>query len=295
MFDLVSDTPEAESTLSREVAAIVARLRKEQGWTLDDLADRSGLHRTSLGLIERGERSMTIDSAENVAEALGKQLSTIVALAETAGEPNVPRTPRSVPERSSRSTTRVEEICGLSGAMICEAIDHVYATLDLMDAQFVHAGTDPIAGLVELANLSSMVGNLLAAGLATASAGQYRRNRPHAFPDLVPLRPHLPELELKMALETNYPKGHLAKTGTYITFRYVLGDEYGGYVRGREGRGKTVWIWEARVGQLEESDFSLSNTEGDSGKTAVIRTDSLKAMTLAFLDDRFHPYARPWG
>jgi transcriptional regulator with XRE-family HTH domain len=291
----VKDTPESGDSLSREVAAVIARLRREEGWTLEELADRSGLHRTSLGLIERGERSMTLGSAHAVAEALGTQLSLIVSLAESAGSPQVARTPRRLPPETSSNEVKVERLCGLTGAMIREAIEDTYDTLDLIDAQLLEAGSEPIAGLVELANLSSMIGNLLGAGLAGASAGQYVRNRPHAFPDLVPQNRHLPDLELKMALETNSPKGHLAKAGMYITFRYVLGNADGTYVRGREGRGQTAWIWEVRIGHLNLNDFSLSNTAGDSGKTAVIKTQSFKGMTLAFQDNRFYPYARQWA
>lgn len=291
----MTDTPPSGDSLAREVSAVIARLRKEAGWTLEELADRSGLHRTSLGLIERGERSMTLSSASAVADALDTQLSVIVGLAEAAGSPEVRRTPRRLPSEVSRNQDQVERLCGLTGAMIREAIEHTYDTLDLIDAELLQVGSEPIAGLVELANLSSMIGNLLGAGLAGSSAGQYIRNRPHAFPDLVPQKRHLPDLELKMALETNSPKGHLAKAGMYITFRYVLGSASGTYVRGREGRGRTAWIWEVRVGHLDLGDFSLSNTAGDSGKTAVIKTQSFKNMVLAFQDDRFYPYVRRWA
>ena len=51
---------------------------------MERLADEAGLHRTSIGLIERGLRSMSLDVAERLAKSLGLQLSTVVAEAEQA-------------------------------------------------------------------------------------------------------------------------------------------------------------------------------------------------------------------
>ena len=40
-----------------------------------------------------------------------------------------------------------------------------------------------------------------------------------------------------------------------------------------------------------KNDYDLSNTEGDSGKTAVIKTTVLRAMALIYFDPRLLPYA----
>lgn len=296
----MTDTPPSpEQGLPQRLVQVIARLRRENGMTLEDLADRSGLHRTTLGLVERGERGLTIGSAGRLAEALGLPLSGLISIAEATDELSVDETPALSPRRVGanvvRNESRLLDICGLEGAAIRSAVEYMYDTFDLIDTELIARGSEPIAGLVELANLSSMIGNLLGAGIAEASNGLYVRNAPHTFPDLVPQLPSLPDLEIKTALETNSPKGHLAKAGVYLTFRYVLADGRGAYSRGKELRGKTAWIWEIRVGYLDESDFSLSNTAGDSGKTAVIRGDSLKSMALVYYDERFLPYAKPWG
>lgn len=279
--------------------AVIARLRREAGLTLEDLADRAGLHRTSLGLIERGERGLTIESASKLAEALDLSLGALVALAEAREEGVSPAetalSPRRLDGGVSHNEDRLMALTGLDTSAIRSAVEYTYDTLDLIDAELVARGSEPISGLVELANLSSMIGNLVGAGIAEASRGLYKRNRPHAFPDLVPQRSDLPDLEVKTALESNSPKGHLPKAGVYLTFRYALGGPNGEYVRGKDGRGRTAWVWEVRVGRLEEEDFSLSNTAGDSGKTAVIRTASFKAMPVVLFDRRFYPYARNWG
>ncbi len=71
-----------DGDLSSQVATQIAQLRRERGWSLEDLAAAAGIHRTSLGLIERGKRGMTLDVAGRLAVALGRRLSDLVATAE---------------------------------------------------------------------------------------------------------------------------------------------------------------------------------------------------------------------
>lgn len=53
------------------VANNVRRLRKAKGWSQEELADRSGLHRTYIGAIERAEQNITVETLARVAVALG--------------------------------------------------------------------------------------------------------------------------------------------------------------------------------------------------------------------------------
>jgi hypothetical protein len=136
-----------------------------------------------------------------------------------------------------------------------------------------------------------MIGNLLGAGLANASNGLYVRNRSHAYPDLMPQDEKYADLEIKVALEKNKPKGHLPKAGNYITFRYVLCNDSGVHTKGKNNRGTRVFIWEIKVGRITEADFDISNTAGDSGKTAVIKTAVFNAMDLVYFDPDLLPYS----
>ncbi|EJV4019282.1 hypothetical protein N6D67_004670, partial [Salmonella enterica] len=189
-----------------------------------------------------------------------------------------------------RNEHSLHQFTGLSSDCLLRTINSCYRTLDHIDSQLVAQGIPPIANLVELANLSSMVGNIIGAGLAVNSGGLYIRNRPHAYPDLIPAYPGGRELELKMALETNKPKGHLPKAGNYMTIRYVLGNSNGSFIPGKDSRGDTVWIWEIKIGYLNIQDFSISNTDGDSGKTAVITSAAHNNMSLVYFAPEFLPY-----
>ena len=91
-------------------------------------------------------------------------------------------------------------------------------------------------------------------------------------------------MEIKVALENNKPKGHLIKPGAHMTVHYVLGDEKGRFLRGKANRGVVAWIWQVRAGLLRDNHFSVSNTEGDSGKTAVINADGMDALQIVYAD-----------
>ena len=62
--------------------------------------------------------------------------------------------------------------------VIRQSVIHCYDTLDMIDQNLTQRGASKLSGLVELANLSSIVGNLLGAGFAENSNNCYIRNRP---------------------------------------------------------------------------------------------------------------------
>ena len=56
--------------LKQTVAKNVRRLRKERGYTQEALSELAGINRNYTGMIERGERSPTVDMLEKLAKAL---------------------------------------------------------------------------------------------------------------------------------------------------------------------------------------------------------------------------------
>lgn len=58
------------TTPARQILARnIRRLRLERGWSQEVLAEKSGLHRTYVGDIERLERNVSVDNIEKLAKA----------------------------------------------------------------------------------------------------------------------------------------------------------------------------------------------------------------------------------
>lgn len=180
---------------------------------------------------------------------------------------------------------------GITAEMIASAITYTYQVLDAIDEKMAGFGEPRLSVLIELANLSAIVGNLFGRGVANASAGKFIRNRPHRYPDLLAQEDGYIDAEIKVALESNKPKGHLAKPGPHLTVRYVLANADGKYTPGKGNRGHVVWIWEIRAGTLEMKHFNISNTAGDSGKTAVMNAAGMERLQPVFIDLKLCPYS----
>jgi hypothetical protein len=145
--------------------------------------------------------------------------------------------------------------------------------------------------MIELANLSSIIGNIFGSGIAKASEGIFLRNGPHKYPDLLAQNSNATNIEIKVALGKNKPKGHLAKSGYYLICRYVLADRRDDFTQEKEGQRNMAWIWEIRLGRLDETDFNLSNTPGDSGKTAVVNASGMNKLQIIYCDLERCPYS----
>jgi transcriptional regulator with XRE-family HTH domain len=52
--------------------------RVQKGFSQEELADIAGLHRTYVGSVERGERNISIDNMERLADALDLHLMDLL-------------------------------------------------------------------------------------------------------------------------------------------------------------------------------------------------------------------------
>lgn len=67
-----------ECELVAVFAANVRKRRLELGLSQEELAEGAGVHRTYIGMLERGEKNVTIYNIERVAIALGVKPFTLL-------------------------------------------------------------------------------------------------------------------------------------------------------------------------------------------------------------------------
>jgi transcriptional regulator with XRE-family HTH domain len=65
------------TSIAKEFGGLVRQLRTEIGLSQEEFAERCGLHRTYIGAIERGEKTVTIETALKLAKALNTSLSAL--------------------------------------------------------------------------------------------------------------------------------------------------------------------------------------------------------------------------
>jgi transcriptional regulator with XRE-family HTH domain len=79
-----ADAPAAgDRGIERRIAQRLARLRAERGWSLDALAERTGISRPTLSRLERSELSPTAAMLGKLCTVYGWTLSRLMAEAET--------------------------------------------------------------------------------------------------------------------------------------------------------------------------------------------------------------------
>lgn len=60
-----------KSKINTQFGLRIVELRKNAGISQDELAFRSNIHRAYMGTIERGEKSVTLNTVEKIAAGLG--------------------------------------------------------------------------------------------------------------------------------------------------------------------------------------------------------------------------------
>jgi transcriptional regulator with XRE-family HTH domain len=71
--------------LQRRLGVIVRRLRVDRGYSQEDFADAIGVHRTTMGRIERGDFNVTLETLQRLARGLNVLASELLAQSEQEG------------------------------------------------------------------------------------------------------------------------------------------------------------------------------------------------------------------
>ncbi len=77
-------------TLSNRLAIRLNELRQSRSWSLDQLADLSGISRATLSRMEKGEVSPTAENLGRLCAAYGLPMSRLLMMVEDSFDPKVP-------------------------------------------------------------------------------------------------------------------------------------------------------------------------------------------------------------
>ncbi len=69
-------------SLLKKFGKNVRNVRTQKGYSQEELADKAGVHRTYIGMIERGEKNITLLNIEKISNALHTKFS--ILLGETS-------------------------------------------------------------------------------------------------------------------------------------------------------------------------------------------------------------------
>jgi len=63
--------------IQRKLGDRIRKLRSRRGWSQEQFAAVSGLHRTYIGAVERGEKNLTISTLHTLAKTLDTSISQL--------------------------------------------------------------------------------------------------------------------------------------------------------------------------------------------------------------------------
>lgn len=69
-----------KSTLLIKFGIRVRTLRLAQNWSQENLAEKTGFHRTYIGMVERGERNPSLKNINVFAESFGISVSELLKI-----------------------------------------------------------------------------------------------------------------------------------------------------------------------------------------------------------------------
>jgi transcriptional regulator with XRE-family HTH domain len=67
-----------EKSFLRKVGEAVREVREKKGWSQEELGFESGVHRTYVGAIERGERNLSLLSLRKITNALKVSVPSVL-------------------------------------------------------------------------------------------------------------------------------------------------------------------------------------------------------------------------
>lgn len=129
-------------TLLIELGKRVRELRVAKEWSQEEFAHVSGLHRTYIGQIERGEKNISFENLVRVSAVLGVTVSELLSVLDGEGKAVASRQPHESERQKTTSVQRSFDIQKLLTRLRHQraALDRTLTLLDELMAASSQAG-----------------------------------------------------------------------------------------------------------------------------------------------------------
>lgn len=132
--------------LRQFVGAAVRDIRLGQDLTQEELANRSGLHRTYITDVERGNRNISIESIEKIASALRTPLSALFARSEELQTQGQGQPVRLMQHRPNRDAVPVEILIAEDDRSFIDLTVHAFKNANVRNTvHTVHDGGEVLS------------------------------------------------------------------------------------------------------------------------------------------------------
>lgn len=71
---------QVEANILNKFGEKIKKLRLEKNWSQEVLAEKAGFHRTYIGMIERGERNLSLKNIETFADTFKMKISELLEI-----------------------------------------------------------------------------------------------------------------------------------------------------------------------------------------------------------------------
>ncbi len=76
----VANLNQVKTDILNKFGEKIKKLRLEKNWSQEVLAEKTGFHRTYIGMIERGERNLSLKNIETFANTFEMKISELLEL-----------------------------------------------------------------------------------------------------------------------------------------------------------------------------------------------------------------------